>query len=247
MIGRMAKATNGAVLIVGAGGLGCPAALTLALSGIARLGLVDGDRVEISNLHRQVLHGEADLGANKAESAAAKLSRLAPAAEIRAHTRRLTAADVAQALDGYDFVIDATDNPGTKFLLNDAAVLLRKPLCHAGVLGLDGQLFTVLPGTSACLRCLFPEPPGDDEVASCRAAGILGPLAALVGTLQAEEAIKYLTGSGDLLADRLLTIDGRTMRFREVPLRRSPACPLCGPSATIHDLSRNYAACEENP
>lgn len=234
---------NGSVLVVGVGGLGCPAALALASAGVATLGLADGDRVDLSNLHRQVLHTASDLGAEKT-SAAVRLRRLALHPAVIVHPERVTAENVERILSRYDFVIDATDNPATKFLLNDAAVLLRKPLAYGGVVGLEGQLLTVLPGRSACLRCLFPEPPADHEIASCRAAGILGPLAGIVGTLQAQEAIKFLTGRGNLLADRLLTIDGRRMRFREVPLQRSQLCPLCGDHPTIRDLRKRDALCE---
>jgi adenylyltransferase/sulfurtransferase len=220
---------NRTALIVGTGGLGCTAALTLAASGaIQTLGLADGDRVELSNLHRQLLQTDADLGADKTETAATKLRRLPGCPAIVTHPRRVTRGNVAEILSAYDFVIDATDNPESKFLLNDAAVWLRKPLVYGGVVALEGQLMTILPGQSACLRCLFPEAPGEGEVASCSEAGILGPLAAIVGALQAEEAVKYFDGRGDLLSDRLLTIDGRTLRFREVPVRRSPKCPLCG-------------------
>jgi molybdopterin/thiamine biosynthesis adenylyltransferase len=227
---------EGAVLVVGAGGLGCPATLALALAGVETIGVADPDSVELSNLHRQILHGQADLGSGKAESAAAKVGSVDPSLRVRIHAARVTTTNVAAILADYDFVIDATDDPPTKFLLNDAAVVCGKPLTYAGVVGLEGQILTILPRQSACLRCLFPEPPAEGEVASCSAAGILGPLAGLVGALEAGEAIKYLTRSGDLLTDRLLRIDGGRMAFREVPLRPSPACPLCSRRATIHAI-----------
>lgn len=225
---------NGKVLIVGIGGLGCPAALALTSARVSTLGLADGDRVDLSNLHRQLLHASSDLGTQKT-AAAERLRRLAPA--VIAHAERVTAENVERIVRPYDVVIDATDNPATKFLLNDAAVLLGKPLVYGGVVGLEGQILTILPGRSACLRCLFPEPPAEGEIASCRAAGILGPLAGVVGALQAAEALKVLTGGMGLLADRLLVIDARRMRFREVALRRSPDCPLCGEHPTIRDVS----------
>ena len=227
---------KGSVLVVGAGGLGCPAALALARAGVSTLGLADGDRVDLSNLHRQILHTTTDLGAEKT-AATARLGHAAQGPVVIAHPERVTPQNVERIFSRYDFVIDATDNPATKFLLNDASVLLGKPLAYGGVVGLEGQLLTILPGRSACLRCLFPEPPAEDEIASCRAAGILGPLAGIVGTLQALESLKFLAGRGDLLAGRLLTIDGRRMRFREVPIRRSPHCPLCGKRPTIRRLT----------
>ena len=221
------------MLVVGVGGLGAAAARELANRGIGRIGLVDGDRVELSNLHRQLLHGPGDVGRPKAEIASEALRALHPALEIEARTVRLDASNVETMIGGYDFVIDATDDVPTKFLLNDACVLAGKPFVYAGVAGTSGQLMTVLPGESACLRCLFPETPDEDEVGSCQAAGILGPLAALVGTFEAIEAVKYLSGDGELAADRLLTIDARSLRVREIPLRRSPGCPACAPRAPL--------------
>jgi molybdopterin/thiamine biosynthesis adenylyltransferase len=149
------------------------------------------------------------------------------------HAERLTAANAEGILGAYDFVIDATDDVPTKFLLNDACVGRGTALVHAGVVGLRGQLMTILPRKSACLRCLFPEPPAEDESASCQEAGILGPLAGLVGALEGREAVKYLSGAEDLAADRLITIDAKTFRMRDVPLRRSPRCPTCGPRAAM--------------
>jgi molybdopterin/thiamine biosynthesis adenylyltransferase len=221
------EAENRGVLVVGVGGLGAAAALELASGGVRRIGLVDPDRVELSNLHRQLLHGPSDVGCAKTESAAAKLVTLHPEVTVDARPRRLDSDCADAILAGYDFVIDATDHPPTKFLLNDRCVKAGKPFVYAGVVGFTGQMMTVLPGETACLRCLFPQPPDETEVASCAGAGILGPLAALVGTLQGIEALKYLGGAGDLVADRLLTIDARTLRMREVALRRSPACPVC--------------------
>ena len=220
-------------MVVGVGGLGTAAAIELVVNGADRIGLVDGDRVELSNLHRQLLHGAADIGRPKAEVAAQKLATVRGSLRIDVHAERLNAANAEEILRGYDFVIDATDNIPTKFLLNDACVSGAKPLVHAGVVGLRGQLMTILPRESACLRCLFPEPPAEDEIASCQQAGILGPLAGMIGALEGREAVKYLTGVGNLAADRLITIDARTLRMRDVPLRRSPHCPICGPLATI--------------
>jgi molybdopterin-synthase adenylyltransferase len=221
------------VAVVGVGGLGAAAAIELVVNRIDRIGLVDGDRVELSNLHRQLLHGAADIGRPKAEVAAQKLTAIRPSLRIDVHAERLSTANAEEILGAYDFVIDATDDVPTKFLLNDVCVRGDTPLVHAGVVGLRGQLMTILPRRTACLRCLFPEPPAEDEGASCQQAGILGPLAGMVGALEGREAVKYLSGAGDLAADRLITIDARTLRIRSVPLRRSPHCPVCGPRATI--------------
>lgn len=234
-------ALDGSVVIVGVGGLGAAAALELASRGVDRLGLVDGDRVEVSNLHRQILHETPDLGRSKAEVAAEKLRRLRPSLVAEPRVERVTSDDAAAGiLGGYDVVIDATDNAEAKFLLNDFCVSRGKPLVHAGVIGLRGQLFTILPGRGACLRCLFPELPSEDEAGSCRDAGVLGPLAALIGVLQARAALRVLAGRPD--AGRLLSIDARSLVVREVRLRRSSHCPLCGPFATMRAAAGELAA-----
>jgi len=213
--------------VVGVGGLGVAAAVELASGGVERIGLVDGDRVELSNLHRQLLHGAADIGRPKAVVAAEKLVALRPALHVEPHVERITAANATALLGGYDFVIDATDDTLAKFLLNDVCVRSGKPLVYAGVVGLRGQLLTILPHRTACLRCLFPEPPSDDEVTTCQQAGILGPLAALIGALEAREAVSYLTGASLGAAGRLLTIDAATLRVRAVAVPRADGCPLC--------------------
>jgi molybdopterin-synthase adenylyltransferase len=219
----MAGIENARVLVVGVGGLGSAAAMTLARAGIGTIGLADPDRVELSNLHRQLLHTMADLGAPKVESAARELAGTASA--VRAHPVEVTRESAADLLSAYDFVIDGTDRPATKYLLNDVAVRLGRPLSHAGVVGCEGQLFTIVPGKSACLRCVFPSPPDDEEAVGCRDAGILGPLAAVLGAMQAHEAIRIVGGRGEPLTDRLLSFDARTLRFREIRLRRT--CSLC--------------------
>lgn len=216
------------VLVVGVGGLGSAAAMTLARAGVGTIGLADPDRVELSNLHRQLVHAMADVGTPKVESAARKLALPgATRPTIRTHPFAIGADEARDVLPDYDFVIDATDRPEAKYVLNDAAVALARPLSHAGAVGFEGQLFTILPGRSACLRCVFPSPPSAEESIGCRDAGILGPLAAIVGALQAHEAIRTVTRSGELLADRLLAFDARTLRFREVRLRRDPECSVC--------------------
>jgi molybdopterin/thiamine biosynthesis adenylyltransferase len=216
------------IVVIGVGGLGAAAATELAASGTARLGLVDGDCVELSNLHRQLLHAPSDVARPKAEVAAKKLRALFPKVEIEVRVEQLTTQNAEEVLEGYDLAIDATDNAAAKFALNDACVDRGMPLVHAGVIGFGGQVLTVVPHQTACLRCLFPEAPDDDEVASCSRAGILGPLAAVVGTLEAREALAFVTGGEVRSAGRLLTLDVRALRPREIPLRRSATCPACG-------------------
>jgi adenylyltransferase/sulfurtransferase len=218
-----------AVLIVGAGGLGCPAAFYLAAAGVGTLGVVDSDRVEISNLQRQILHSTANLGQDKVASAKEKLSRLNPEVEIRTHAVRLEEQNAADLLSPYDFVVDGSDNFATKFLINDVSVALGKPFSHAGIVRLQGQTMTVLSGKSACYRCLFKAPPPPGEILNCQQAGILGAIAGTIGSIQATEAIKYLIGmEEELLVDRLLTYDAKTMKFHCVEARRDPQCEACG-------------------
>ena len=215
------------MLVVGAGALGCAAADTLATAGIGRLGLVDPDRVERSNLHRQLLHRTADLGRRKVESAAERLRARHPTLTIETAAVRFDATNAADLIAGHTCLIDATDGIATKFLINDLAVNLGTPLIHGGIVRFQGQLLTVLPGTSACYRCLFGAPPEEGSVPSCQEAGVLGSLAGTIGTLQAAEAIRLVTGRGALLADRLLTYDALAGRWRHVRLRRNPSCPTC--------------------
>lgn len=217
------------VLIVGAGGLGCPAAFYLAAAGIGALGIVDSDRVELSNLQRQILHTTEDIGREKAASAKEKLERLNPGVDVRAYPLRLDAANAAEIFAGYDFVIDGSDNFATKFLINDVAVDLGKPFSHAGIVRLQGQTMTVIPHKSACYRCVFQEPPEPGEIMNCQQAGILGAVAGTIGTIQTAEAIKYLAGmEEELLTDRVLTYDAKTVTFRSVEVRRDRACAACG-------------------
>ena len=229
------------MLVVGVGGLGSAAAMALARAGVGTIGLADPDRVELSNLHRQLLHTTADVGAFKVESAARKLVADEGGPIVSAHPYAVTDEEAPALFALHDFVIDATDRPSAKYLLNDAAVRSGVPLSHAGVVGFGGQLFTVLPGRSACLRCAFPEAPADDEAIGCREAGVLGPVAAILGALQADEAVRTVTGRGAILADRLLAIDGKTFRAREARLTRDPDCSACGPFASTH--SPDLPAC----
>lgn len=215
------------VLVVGVGALGCPAARHLAGAGIGTLVLLDPDRVELSNLQRQVLHRVSTIGSRKVDSAAAWVRAHFPTVRVEAHDTALTPETLPGWFRDADFVVDATDGASAKFLINDGAVRERRPFSHAGVLGFRGQTMTVLPGRSACYRCLFPEPPPPGEAVSCLDAGVIGGIAGLIGALQAAEAIKYLTGAGELLADRLLTYDALTGRWRHIRLARNPRCPVC--------------------
>jgi adenylyltransferase/sulfurtransferase len=232
-----AKLLAARVLIVGAGGLGSPAALYLAAAGVGTIGLVDGDAVDLSNLQRQVLHQTPDVGRPKVESAAAKLRALNPDVNVRLHPVRAMAANIVGLMRDYDFVLDGTDNFPAKFLINDAAHFAHKPLSHAGILRFEGQMLTILPGESACYRCLFREPPPPGIAPSCSQAGVLGVLPGVIGCLQATEVLKYLLGLGELLTNTLLTYNALTTAFRKVAVKRSPTCPLCGQTPVITGLT----------
>jgi len=219
----------GKVMVIGAGGLGSPIALYLAAAGVGTIGIADSDRVELSNLQRQIAHYTADLGRPKVISAREKMVAMNPDVTVIPFETRVEAANIADIIADFDFVIDATDNFAAKFLINDACVAAGKPFSHGGILRFDGQTMTVLPGESPCYRCIFPEPPESDEVAmACCRAGVMGVLPGVIGTIQATEAIKYLLGIGDLLTGRLLTYGALALKFREVPIRKKASCPACG-------------------
>lgn len=229
------KIRQGKVLVVGVGGLGAPVALYLAAAGVGTIGLVDGDVVDLSNLQRQVIHFTPDVGRPKVESAREKLQLINPGVQVRAYREFLTADNAPHIIRDYDFVIDGTDNFSVKFLINDACVMAGKPFSHGGILRFEGQTFTHLPGT-ACYRCLFSSPPPAGAVPTCSQAGVLGAVAGMLGTIQAAEALKFLTGAGRLLTDCLLTFDARTMDFRKLEARRHDGCPLCGLHPTVTQL-----------
>jgi molybdopterin/thiamine biosynthesis adenylyltransferase len=217
------------VLIIGVGGLGSPAALYLAAAGLGALGLVDPDRVELSNLQRQILHTTPDLNQQKVESAKVKISKLNPDVETIVYPVRLEEDNAAGIFSGYDFIVDGSDNFSTKFVVNDIAVRMGIAFSHAGIVRLQGQTMTVVPQKSACYRCLFDEPPPPEEILNCQQAGILGAVAGTIGSIQATEAVKYLAGfEQGLLTDRLLTYDAKSMKFRTVEVKRNVHCPACG-------------------
>lgn len=222
------------VLIVGAGGLGSPAALYLAASGVGILGILDNDKVDVSNLQRQVLYDVHSIGLSKAEVAKERLRALNPQIELVAHDVELRGVNVRDIFRHYDVVLDGTDRFATRYLSNDACVLLRKPLVSAAIHRFEGQAMTYVPDLAPCYRCLFPEPPADGLVPNCAEAGVLGVLPGVMGTIQATEAIKLIVGIGEPLLGRLLTYDALSMHFAEFRFTRRRDCAVCGEHPTIH-------------
>ena len=231
------------VLVVGAGGLGAPVSLYLAAAGVGTVGLVDFDTVEASNLHRQVLFGESDLGRPKLEAAADRLRDLNPHIEIRLHPERLTSENALDIIRPYDIVVDGTDNFPTRYLVNDACVLLGKRNVYGSILKFDGQVSVFGGDDAPCYRCLFRQPPPPGLVPNCAEGGVLGALPGIVGSMQALETIKLITGAGDPLIGRLMLFDGLSMRWRELKLRRNPECPVCGDDPTVTELIDYEAFC----
>jgi sulfur-carrier protein adenylyltransferase/sulfurtransferase len=224
------------VLCVGTGGLGSPLALYLTAAGIGTLGLVDFDVVDSSNLQRQIIHSTKDIGRKKIDSAAEKLSALNPAINIVKHETMLSSANALDILKDYDIVADGTDNFPTRYLVNDACVLLGKPNVYGSIFRFEGQASVFATEAGPCYRCLYPEPPPPGLVPSCAEGGVLGILPGLVGVIQATEVIKLILGKGDSLVGRLLLVDALNMRFRELKLRKNPECPVCGTHPTVTRL-----------
>ncbi len=216
------------VLIVGAGGLGSPTALYLAAAGVGTLGLVDFDVVDVTNLQRQILHGSKDTGRSKLASARERLHDINPHVQLETHDTRLTSANALEIMRQYDIVVDGMDNFATRYLTNDACVLLGKPNVYGSIFRFDGQASVFASGDGPCYRCLYPTPPPPGTVPSCAEGGVLGVLPGLVGTIQATETLKLILGIGETLAGRLLMIDALTMQFHTVRIRRDPECPACG-------------------
>lgn len=228
---------DGKILIIGVGGLGSPIALYLAAAGVGTIGIADADKVELSNLQRQIAHNTGDIDRPKVISAKEKMSAMNPDITVNIYQKRINAENINSVIAEYDFIIDATDNFASKFLINDACVLSGIPFSHGGVLQFDGQTITVKPGETPCYRCIFPTPPPDDLIPTCSQAGVMGVLPGVIGTIQATEALKFLLGKGDLLTGRLLTYDALHMKFREVRIRKNPGCPVCGETPTITSLT----------
>jgi adenylyltransferase/sulfurtransferase len=230
------KLLESKVLLIGAGGLGSPAGLYLAAAGVGTLGFVDFDVVDISNLHRQVLHHTHDLGRPKTESAEETIRALNPDVQVIRHQEMLTSENALDIFADYDVIVDGSDNFPAKYLANDACVLLGKPLVFGAVFQFDGQATVFLPGNGPCYRCIFPEPPPPGAVPSCQEAGVFGVVPGIIGSIQAAEAIKLLLGLGRSLAGRLLIFDGLAMEFMDVKIERNPDCPVCGDHPTVTEL-----------
>ncbi|MBN1412402.1 MAG: ThiF family adenylyltransferase [Spirochaetales bacterium] len=226
------KLKKARVLVIGVGGLGSPCALYLAAAGIGTLGLADPDSVELSNLQRQVLHFTKDITKSKVFSAGQKLSALNPATRIIEHKTRIDKSNISGIVTEYDFIIDCTDNFASKFIINDGCIKAGKPFSHGGILKYEGQSMTVIPGKTACYRCLFTEEPSGDLAVKYSRAGLLGPVPGIIGTIQAMETIKYILEFKDLLTDSILTFNGLKMIFRRVVVKKKDNCPACGKEKT---------------
>lgn len=243
------KLMNGSVLIIGAGGLGAPAAMYLAAAGVGKIGIADADVVDLSNLQRQIIHTTADVGRPKVESAAETMRAINPDVEVVTYHEFISSANIMDIIKDYDFVLDGTDNFPAKFLINDACVMADKPFSHAGILRFKGQLMTVIPHQSPCYRCVFKTMPPKDAIPTCKQAGVIGAMAGVIGSLQALETVKFLTGAGELLTGRLLTFDALTMKFHTVKLPpRGDGCAVCSDHPQITELiDYEQPACDFKP
>jgi adenylyltransferase/sulfurtransferase len=245
--GKGQKKINGAkVLMIGAGGLGAPVGYYLAAAGVGKIGMVDGDHVELSNLQRQIVHSTEDLGKNKAISAQETLLALNPDIEVNTFQERVASENIFGILEDYEIVVDGSDNFPTRYLINDACVLTRKPLSHGAVFRFHGQAMTIVPGEGPCYRCLFREPPPPGMVASCQEAGVLGVLPGLIGLIQATEVLKLILGAGEVLKGRLMIYEALEMEFKNIKVQRDPYCPVCGDHPTITKLIDYEEFCRVN-
>ncbi len=231
------KLKASSVLIIGAGGLGSPLGMYLAAAGIGKIGIVDFDKVSYSNLQRQILFSEGDVNQSKAEIAKERLLEINPALEVVSYNVKLSAENAIEILKEYDVIADGSDNFSTKYLVNDACVLLGKPLVYGSVLKFEGQVSVFDSKTGPCYRCLYPEPPAD--VPSCEEAGVLGVLPGIIGSIQANEVIKLILNKGDSLTGRLLMLDSLQMKFKEFKFDKNPDCPVCGKNPSITTLDKN--------
>jgi molybdopterin/thiamine biosynthesis adenylyltransferase/molybdopterin converting factor small subunit len=231
------KLKSASVLIIGAGGLGTPSSMYLAAAGVGRIGIVDFDNIEKSNLHRQVLYSERDIGKSKADIARQRLLEINPNISVEVHKVRLDSSNALEILGAYDIILDGTDNFPTRYLVNDACVLLGKPNVYASIFRFEGQASVFYAREGPCYRCLYPEPPPPGLVPSCAEGGVLGVLPGIMGSIQAAEAIDLILGKGKPLIGRLLLFDALDMTFKELKLRKSPSCLICGPNATVKQLA----------
>jgi len=234
---------NAKVLVVGAGGLGSPALLYLAAAGVGTLGIVDFDTVDESNLQRQIIHGVSDVGKSKAESAKESIAEINPYVKVVLHTDRLDSSNVMEIFADYDLIVDGTDNFATRYLVNDACVLLHKPYVWGSIYRFDGQASVFWADYGPCYRCLYPEPPPPGMVPSCAEGGVLGVLCASIGSIQVNEAIKLITGIGEPLAGRLMIYDALEMTYRQVRVNKDPDCAICGTNPTVTELIDYDAFC----
>jgi adenylyltransferase/sulfurtransferase len=230
------KLKNASVLLVGAGGLGAPLGLYLAAAGIGRIGMVDFDVVDFTNLQRQVIHGTKDVGRRKLDSAFDKMADINPNVKLEKHEVAITSDNALDIIRNYDYVVDGTDNFPTRYLINDACVLLKKPNVYGSIFRFEGQCTIFAYPGGPCYRCLYPEPPPPGLVPSCAEGGVLGILPGIIGLMQATETVKLILGAGEPLVGRLVLYDALAMRFRELKLRRNPECPVCGDHPTLHKL-----------
>jgi len=230
------KISSAKVFIVGAGGLGCPVGYYLTAAGVGTIALIDNDDVELSNLQRQIAHSVKTLGTNKADSAKKTLEALNPDVNVIAIKERINNKNILDLIKGYDIIVDGSDNFPTRYLVNDACVMLKKPLVSGAILRFEGQVTTILPGDGPCYRCLFEDPPPPGLVPSCQEAGVLGVLPGVIGTLQATEVLKLILGKGRPLKGQLLIYDALGTNFRKVKIPKNPECPICGENPTIKEL-----------
>ncbi|MFL2640564.1 MAG: molybdopterin-synthase adenylyltransferase MoeB [Dehalococcoidia bacterium] len=236
------KLIDSSILLVGAGGLGSPLAMYLAAAGVGKIGIVDFDSVDITNLHRQILHGNEDVGRAKVDSAEERLISINPDVKVEKLPFHMNSENAMEIAKDFDILVDGTDNFPTRYLINDVGVLSNKPVVHGSIFLFEGQMTTFLPG-QGCYRCLYPAPPPPGMVPSCSEAGVLGVLPGIVGSIMAAEAIKVILGLGNTLVNRLLMFDAEDMDFRKVKLRKDPECPVCGDNPTIDELIDYEAFC----
>lgn len=242
---RKLKAAS--ILIIGAGGLGSPVGLYLAAAGIGRLGIVDFDTVDVTNLQRQIIHSTKDVGRPKLESAKEKIEVINQNVKVETYETRLTSGNALDIISKYDLVVDGTDNFPTRYLINDACVFLNKPYVYGSIFRFDGQVTVFNPKKGPCYRCLYPAPPPPELVPNCAEAGVLGILPGIIGSLQALEAIKLIIGKGDSLIGRLLLFDALKLKFEELSFHKDPDCPICGENPTIHQLIDYELFCSISP